>query len=77
MGPVMLVSPWVPLSSGVGSASCNRLARLPGFVHAAIGSALSGSAPQYIGSVWPLSAPSALHEHTFRNGPRSAVALSN
>ena len=46
---MVLVSPWVPLSSGRGSAGCNRMARLPGFLHGAIGSALSRSVPQYIG----------------------------
>ena len=48
---MVLVSPWVPLSSGAGSAKCDRLARLPGFMHSAIGSVLSGSVPQYIGCV--------------------------
>ena len=48
---MVLVSPWVPLASGAGSARCNRLARLPGLVHSVIGSVLSGSVPQYIGYV--------------------------
>ena len=50
----MLVSPWVPLSSGAGSARCNSLARLPGVLHTALGSALSGNVPQYIGWVRPV-----------------------
>ncbi len=45
----MLVSPWVPLSSGTGSIRCSRLARLPGFVQRALGAVISGGVPQYIG----------------------------